>query len=185
MKKIIHKLLTTRSPKRLNLTVMLVLCAVISFQLTQVILAQQPVVPVPVAGAAYSLSSSITTQTAASGSTAIRVAPQGDAVISIPTGITGTRSIFGWVINGPAQIANSMNCFLQIYDAGPTTAYVTPGTTAIVTSLAMMNTAGSQQPFISPVPLFSITSTLQVFGATTPSGATACATPITVTFFYK
>lgn len=166
-----------RSPRSLNWIITVITLLVFSAQFTQVILAQQPVVNVPTAQSSAQLLASVTTTTPTTGTATTRPAPQGDSSITVPTQISGAASIYGW------RISLAAGCYLQIFDRGPNVNNVTPGTTPPLTSWA--STPSTGDIYVSDVALTGITSMLQVFASTAPSGGTICTSPAVVQFFYK
>lgn len=126
----------------------------------------------------YATFATINTTTLQTGTASRKPAIPGQSVTN-SAGLTGTHNIYGWNISGPA------GCYLQVYDTGPNINNVTPGTTAPVFSFATGGTTGQIYHIRSEVPFFSVSSTLQIFGSTAPSGGTACTSPIEAMFYVK
>ena len=145
--------------------------------------AQGQQVNVPSLAAAAALLSSGTTDLTATAFNLVRVTNAGTT-----PDITGNHGIYGWdVFNG----SGSSPCYLQVFDRYPA-ASVSVGTTLPNFALPFYNgvsTPNLNTPsfYISPFPVYNLTSGFVVVATTTRNGSTVClgGGGVTVTFFYK
>lgn len=147
--------------------------------------AQSQQVPVPSQAQGVALLASGTTDLTATIFNLVRVTT---AATPLTPDITGDHSIYGWsIFNG----SGSSPCYIQIFDRYPTTS-ITVGTTLPSFAMPIYNLVstpvGSVPSFyMSPYPLFHLTSGFGVVATTTRNGNTICTGGggVTATFFYK
>lgn len=148
------------------------------FLLTAIpIKAQQNTIGVPTANPNAALLATWTT-TASTSAKALTVTPAASITMgpnaNTPNPVSGTHNIYGYNWVNAAQLTGD-TCYLQVFDQQA--ASVTVGTTApkVIIPIAFAGSSSTlTTPYVSPYPLFTITSQLTVAATSTSTGSSAC-----------